>query len=118
MLEYKPWLGGRLFRAERLSNLAGWDGPGQAGAVVKHKAGLPLRLLTLREVAEYLQVHPATVYRLVKTKQLMAVRVGRDFRFDARVVEEWVAKGGSTTPSRRGRKKIACQLAYDAGPRK
>jgi len=85
---------------------------------VKQKAGLPLRLMTLREVAEYLQVHPATVYRLVKTRQLMAVRVGRDFRFDARVVEEWVASGGSTTPSRRGRKKTGRQPAHDAGPRK
>jgi excisionase family DNA binding protein len=74
--------------------------------------------MTLREVAEYLQVHPATVYRLVKTRQLMAVRVGRDFRFDARVVEEWVASGGSTTPSRRGRKKTGRQPAHDAGPRK
>jgi excisionase family DNA binding protein len=80
---------------------------------VKQKVGLPVRLLTLREVAEYLQVHPATVYRLVKTRQLMAVRVGRDFRFDARVVEEWVASGGSTTPSRRGRKKTGRQSAHD-----
>jgi excisionase family DNA binding protein len=80
---------------------------------VKQKVGLPVRLLTLREVAEYLQVHPATVYRLVKTRQLMAVRVGRDFRFDARVVEEWVASGGSTTPSRRGRKKTGRRSAHD-----
>jgi excisionase family DNA binding protein len=60
--------------------------------------GIPMRLLTLREVAHYLQVHPGTVYRLVKTRQLKAVRVGRDLRFDLKVVDNWVANGGSAAP--------------------
>lgn len=54
-----------------------------------------MRLLTLREVAQYFRVHPATVYRLVKSGQLQAVRVGRDLRFDVHVVDDWVAKGGT-----------------------
>ena len=55
------------------------------------------RLLTLREVAEYLRVHPGTVYRLVKKGQLRGLRVGRDFRFDLRVVEDWIGKGGTSS---------------------
>ena len=53
------------------------------------------RLLTLREVADYLHVHPGTVYRLVKKGQLRGLRVGRDFRFDSRVVEDFIVKGGT-----------------------
>ncbi len=54
-----------------------------------------MRLLTLREVAQYLQVHPGTVYRLVKAGHLRAARVGRDLRFDVRELDDWVAKGGT-----------------------
>jgi excisionase family DNA binding protein len=56
---------------------------------------MPARMLRLREVSEYLQVNPATVRRLVQKGQLRAVRVGRDLRFEALIVEQWVAAGGS-----------------------
>ena len=56
------------------------------------------RLLTLREVADYLHVHPGTVYRLVKKGQLRGLRVGRDLRFQMRTLEEFIVKGG-TAPS-------------------
>ena len=54
-----------------------------------------LTLLTLREVSDYLNVNPATVRRLVRSGQLRAIRVGRDMRFEVRVVDQWVAAGGS-----------------------
>ena len=54
-----------------------------------------LTLLTLREVSDYLNVNPATVRRLVRSGQLRALRVGRDMRFEVRVVDQWVAAGGS-----------------------
>ena len=53
------------------------------------------RMLTLREVSDYLNVNPATVRRLVKSGQIRAIRVGRDMRFEVRVVDQWVAGGGS-----------------------
>jgi len=52
-------------------------------------------MLTLREVSDYLHVNPATVRRLVRRGQLRAIRVGRDLRFEVRVVDQWVAAGGS-----------------------
>lgn len=70
------------------------------------------RLMTLREVADYLHVHPGTVYRLVKKGELQGLRVGRDFRFDLRVVEDWIGRGGTSStepekaPSRRPRQAI------------
>jgi excisionase family DNA binding protein len=53
------------------------------------------RMLTLREVSDYLNVNPATVRRLVRSSQLRAIRVGRDMRFEVRVVDQWVAAGGT-----------------------
>lgn len=53
------------------------------------------RMLTLREVSAHLNVNPATVRRLVKSGQLRAIRVGRDMRFEVRVVGQWVAGGGN-----------------------
>jgi len=53
------------------------------------------RMLTLREVSAYLNVNPATVRRLVRSGQLRAIRVGRDMRFEVRVVDQWVAGGGT-----------------------
>jgi excisionase family DNA binding protein len=53
------------------------------------------RMLTLREVSDYLNVNPATVRRLVRSGQLRAIRVGRDLRFEVRVLDQWVAAGGT-----------------------
>jgi excisionase family DNA binding protein len=57
------------------------------------------RLLTLREVADYLHVHPGTVYRLVKKGQLRGLRVGRDFRFDSQALDDFIVKGGTADSS-------------------
>jgi excisionase family DNA binding protein len=61
----------------------------------KQTEGMRTRLLTLREVAKYLNVHPVTVYRLVKNGELRGLRVGRDFRFEIKVLEDFVGRGGS-----------------------
>jgi excisionase family DNA binding protein len=47
--------------------------------------------LTVRNVAEYLHVHPSTIYRLLKNKQLPAFRVGSDWRFDRQEIDRWRA---------------------------
>jgi excisionase family DNA binding protein len=46
--------------------------------------------MRIDEVAAYLKVHPTTVYRLLKRKQLPAFRVGTDFRFRRADVDEWI----------------------------
>jgi excisionase family DNA binding protein len=47
-------------------------------------------VLTVREVAEYLRVHQATIYRLLKEQKLPAFRVGADWRFKREVIERWM----------------------------
>ena len=47
------------------------------------------RVMTLEEVAEYLRVHPSTIYRLLKKKQLPAFKVGSDWRFNLESIDRW-----------------------------
>ena len=52
-------------------------------------------ILTVRELGKYLKVHPNTIYRMLKTGQLPAFRVGGvggDWRFDLAEIERWLLK--------------------------
>jgi excisionase family DNA binding protein len=53
------------------------------------------RVLTVPEVSKYLQVHPSTVYRLLKNNQLPAFRVGSDWRFMLESIDQWRAEAES-----------------------
>lgn len=44
-------------------------------------------LLTVREVADRLRLHPGTVYRLARAGALPSLRVGRSIRFQADEIE-------------------------------
>jgi excisionase family DNA binding protein len=48
-------------------------------------------ILKLENVAEYLRVHPSTIYRLLKKKQLPAFKLGRDWRFNRESIDRWRA---------------------------
>ena len=47
------------------------------------------KILTLRQVAEYLKVHRSTVYQLIKCKELPAFKVCRDWRFELELIDRW-----------------------------
>jgi excisionase family DNA binding protein len=47
------------------------------------------KIMTVREVSEYLRVHSTTVYRLLKQDKLPAFRVGSDWRFNADAIDFW-----------------------------
>lgn len=49
-------------------------------------------VMTLEEVADYLRVHPSTIYRLLKKKQLPAFKVGSDWRFNLESIDRWRAE--------------------------
>ena len=48
-------------------------------------------ILTLENVAEYLRVHPSTIYRMLKRNQLPAFKLGRDWRFNRESIDRWRA---------------------------
>jgi len=46
--------------------------------------------LTIKKVAEELEVNPETVYRLVRTNKLKALRIGRQYRIRREDLEEYL----------------------------
>jgi len=49
--------------------------------------------LTTEEVIDVLRVNSRTVYRLIQTGDLPAVRVGRQWRFRRTDLESWLNRG-------------------------
>jgi excisionase family DNA binding protein len=52
----------------------------KGAAKTPHCTG-PIRVITVREVAAYLHVHPVTIYKLLRRHQIPAFRMGSDWRF-------------------------------------
>ena len=50
------------------------------------------KLLTLEQVADYLNVDKFTVYRLLSDKELPAFKVGNQWRFKRKMIENWLMK--------------------------
>ena len=56
--------------------------------------------MTLEEVAKYLKLQPQTVYKWAQEGQIPAAKLGKEWRFRKRVLDEWVdnsivlSKGG------------------------
>lgn len=46
-------------------------------------------IMTVMELADYLRVHPTTIYRLLKLGQLPAFKVGSDWRFTVESIDRW-----------------------------
>ena len=49
-------------------------------------------VLTVNDLSDYLKVHPSTIYRLLKTGQLPAFRIGSDWRFNVEEIERWLTE--------------------------
>lgn len=49
-------------------------------------------VMTVKEVARYLHVHPVTVYRLLKRAVIPAFRIGGDWRFNVESIDQWRAE--------------------------
>ena len=46
--------------------------------------------MTTAEVAQFLQLHPSTVYKLVRKGQIPAFKIGTDYRFYSDEIEKWM----------------------------
>jgi len=66
------------------------------------------QLLSVAQVAEYLNVDKFTIYRLVADGQIPAFKVGNQWRFKKKLIERWLKENSNTStysrrPSRRKR---------------
>jgi excisionase family DNA binding protein len=59
------------------------------------------RILTVKEVANYLHVSRATIFRLLKRHELPAFKIGYDWRFNVEQIDRWRAEREIRTPRRR-----------------
>jgi excisionase family DNA binding protein len=66
--------------------------------VMDYVANSPADIVTVKEVSEYFRVHASTVYRLLAKKQLPAFRVGSDWRFSLKAIDQWRMDAEATKP--------------------
>jgi excisionase family DNA binding protein len=57
-----------------------------------HVKKVDFTILTVREVAEYLRLSEAKVYRLANERQLPAIRIGKSWRFRKDLLDEWLSQ--------------------------
>jgi len=50
------------------------------------------KIMTVKDLSDYLRVHPTTIYRLLKERKIPAFHVGSDWRFNAEAIDRWVLK--------------------------
>jgi excisionase family DNA binding protein len=46
-------------------------------------------LMTVRELAQYLQCHSSSIYKLLKKSEIPGFKVGSDWRFKREAIDEW-----------------------------
>ena len=46
-------------------------------------------VMRLEEVADYLRVHPSTIYKLLRSGELPGFKVGSDWRFNTELIDRW-----------------------------
>jgi excisionase family DNA binding protein len=51
------------------------------------------QIMTTKEIAKYLKLHQITICKLCNEGKIPSVRVGRVWRFDKDVIDEWIARG-------------------------
>jgi excisionase family DNA binding protein len=63
-------------------------------------------IMTLKELAEYLRVHPMTVYHEVKCGRLPGFKVGSGWRFDRASIDRWCLAQDSASMAAGGERKL------------
>ncbi|MFC1839939.1 excisionase family DNA-binding protein [Thermodesulfobacteriota bacterium] len=50
-------------------------------------------IITTKELASYLKLHQITICKLAKEGKIPSIRIGRVWRFDKDIIDDWIAKG-------------------------
>ena len=48
------------------------------------------QVMNIKEVAQYLGVHPMTIYKFAQKGKIPAFKIGSDWRFHKKYIEEWI----------------------------
>jgi excisionase family DNA binding protein len=60
-------------------------------AVRKLMRDILAQIMTTKEMAKYLRLHQITICKLSKEGKIPSIRIGRVWRFDKEVIDEWIA---------------------------
>jgi excisionase family DNA binding protein len=47
-------------------------------------------MMTVRELATYLRVHPSTIYKLLRRRELPGFRIASEWRFNSKTIDQWL----------------------------
>lgn len=59
------------------------------------RAAPPHEVMTISDLAEYLQVSKSSLYKLVQQGKVPGQKVGKHWRFHKEVIDRWLAKDPS-----------------------
>ena len=62
-------------------------------------------IMDIKGLAEYLQIHPATVYKLVRAGKIPGFKIGYDWRFHKRLIDNWIVEKVNYNTSKKNRRK-------------
>ena len=66
-------------------------------------------IMTTKEVAEYLNVHPLTVHKYAREGKIPAFKIGTDWRFHKRYIERWIREKSVYNIQRKERRKASAE---------
>jgi excisionase family DNA binding protein len=64
-------------------------------------------IMTAKDVAGYLGIHPLTVQKYAREGKIPAFKIGTDWRFHKKYIERWIREKSSYNVQRRDTKKSA-----------
>jgi excisionase family DNA binding protein len=64
-------------------------------------------ILTAKEVADYLKLHPLTVHRYARQGKIPAFKIGTDWRFHKEYIERWIREKVAYNANHRERRRGA-----------
>lgn len=68
-------------------------------------------ILTAKEVATYLHLHPLTVHKYAREGKIPAFKIGADWRFHKHYIDQWIKQ--KVDSNLNGRKQVKAALGKD-----
>ena len=63
------------------------------------------KIMTIKEVADYLGVHTATIYKYAREGKIPAFKIGSDWRFTKKHIDQWIDKSMGEDTAGNGKKR-------------
>ncbi len=71
-------------------------------------------IMTAKEVAGYLHIHPLTVHKYAREGKIPAFKIGTDWRFHKKYIENWIKEKVTYNFNSQERRKTFLNKTQDA----